>query len=258
MTPKPIYEVNHQGLFYPWGFHFQVHFIKEGPGQTIVACGSDDSHCVKNVVGIFDVDSTGRLNFRGRHTSFRDALDGLIFHALSGLVCGLYDPYINGIPLAAVNVMLIRLSDNEIRTLLECPDLLEETMRRLAEAVDRAVTGAIQDAAEEVFSTGIKPDDPAALDLLQKAEADLGVIAMARKRAAFGGWPEPKTSSEFLMWIEDEARAMDAVRQSEEDCEYINQLNILSLRLHSLGIQPALAPWLPIPVAELQLTSVAA
>jgi hypothetical protein len=248
MIPNPIYEVNHKNPFYPWGFHFQIHFIKEAEGQTYVACNQADPDRVTNVVGIFEAGGSVLLNFRGRYTSVRDALGSLLFQALSALDYGRYDPYNNGIPLAAVNVMLIRLSDAEIRTLLNNADLLEDTMRQLAETVDKAISEAIQAAAEEVFVSNRTPDNPAAFELLEKGEGSLGVITMARRRAASNKRKEPKTPSDFLMWIEDETQALSAVQNDMEVNQYGNDLGLLALRLRSIGILPSPAAWFVTPL----------
>jgi len=163
MTPTPIYEVNqNHSPHYPWGFHYQVHLVREAQGPIYAACEPDDPRLERQVVGIFDVDAHGALRFRGRYTSLRDALGGLLFHALAGLDYGRYDPYTDGVPLEAVNVMLIRLDNTEIHSLLQQPDLLSETMRALGERVDQAMSAAIQAAAEAVFVGPARTESEAA------------------------------------------------------------------------------------------------
>lgn len=238
-----LYQVKHNGPTYPWSLHMEVHYLRP-TGSTFEACAVDCPDRIQGTVGIFDVAATGLL-FRGKYPGVSEALKRLVFHALAGLEYGKFDPYNNALPVEAVEIMLSRMSDEEVRFLLADGSLLCETMNALKNAVDAAVSEAIRFAAEEIIPAA---NDIQAQEILLKAEDEISVLSMARDRAASGGWPEPKTPGDFLMWIEDEKNVQEDINDPDGK-GYILSLSILAMRLRSLGITPANLPWFQVTTA---------
>lgn len=67
------------------------------------------------------------------------------------------------------------------------------------------------------------------------------VREMARERAASGGWPEPVSPGDYLMWIQDEAGVQGDTGNG--GCAmYLTSVSLVLL--HAYGIVPSQAPWL--------------
>jgi hypothetical protein len=91
-------------------------------------------------------------------------------------------------------------------------------------------------------------EESKAWKVLIEANNELGVMDMARERAACGEWPQPETPGDYLAWIEDEATIQEEQAAAEIDwipgafqerMTYANALRTVARKLRSLSVQPA-------------------
>jgi hypothetical protein len=87
------------------------------------------------------------------------------------------------------------------------------------------------------------PDEEKANRILDEAEEAFAVKSMAEERTASSEWPKPTSISEYLFWIEDEARNQASILQDEDNPFYVQALQELAQELRGLGFTPSPPPW---------------
>lgn len=115
----------------------------------------------------------------------------------------------------------------------------------------RCAEHATMDEAVEALSKAgeSQPErERMAFAILDEADDTLGVKSLARQRASHDGWSIPKTASEFLFWLEDEAARQEDMADLEAGLpegnvtacqERARVLRDVAERVRDLGFTPS-------------------
>lgn len=102
----------------------------------------------------------------------------------------------------------------------------------------------------EEFLSRYPPEERNSWIKLFEWEISLGVMELAKDRAANGEWPCPIELGDFLMWIEDEIdlqiNQFTLIPGSDDVnvvFEYARALQECAFELRALGVRPSPPPW---------------
>jgi|GEM_PF-6725449 len=92
------------------------------------------------------------------------------------------------------------------------------------------------------------PQDRSIEDILTEAEEANQLISSAKEEAEKGGWVEPRTVEDYLMWFDYMAEKIikDSLQEPEFRylyLEYIHEIGGYIAELRCFGIQPSPKPW---------------
>jgi hypothetical protein len=128
----------------------------------------------------------------------------------------------------------------------EAPEC-QSGLNRLQDALQQAYA-ALMSIQEALGPEDTEQAESRANRILDEAEEAFAARSLGEERALCGEWLRPATVSDYLFWIEDEARIQQAYRpddpeQAAEQRFYLEALQELALELHRLGFSPSPPPW---------------
>ena len=101
------------------------------------------------------------------------------------------------------------------------------------------LTHAVMQKIEEAVKNGDIAKSRQANRILDDAEEAFGARSIAKKRADYGNWDQPETITDFLLWVEDEAKLQEALG---EDPIYAKALRGVANEIRALGFVPSSPP----------------